>query len=114
MLAGARTLTIDTSSGPVPVEIRLYLPEPYDTMFHARYEIDWPEGMVKSHGVGNDAIAALHGAIEKIGTELYLSKPHHDRTLWWLKPWLGYGFPLPKGARDLLIGHDQEFYGLDK
>jgi len=68
---------------------------------------------VKSHVVGKDTIAALHGAIEKIGTELYMSRYHHDRIMWWIKPWTGYGFPLPKGTRDLLIGHDQEFYGLD-
>ena len=114
MLAGVRTLTINSSGGPLPVEIRLYLPEPYDFLWDARYEIDWPERKVKSHCVGNDSIAALHGAIEKIGTELYMSRYHHDRSLEWIKPWVGYGFPLPKGARDLLIGHDQEFYGLDK
>ncbi|SEQ24523.1 hypothetical protein SAMN05428969_2377 [Devosia sp. YR412] len=114
MLAGTRTLTIDSKKGPIPVEVRLYLAEPYDTVWHARYEIDWPEGTVKSHSVGNDMIAALHGAIEKIVTELYMSRYHHERNLWWVKPWNGYGFPMPKGARDLLIGHDQEFFGLDK
>jgi len=113
MLAGTRTLSIDLGNGPVPVEVRIYLPEPYDAFWHARYEIDWPEGTVKSHAVGNDTIAALHAAIEKVGAELYMSKYHHERTLEWIKPWVGYGFPLPKGARDLLIGHDQEFYGLD-
>lgn len=113
MVIGKRILAIDTEDGPVSVEIRLYQPEPYDTVWHARYDIDWPEGTVKSHCVGNDGIAALHGAIEKIGTELYMSRYHHERTLWWYKSWEGYGFPLPKGARDLLIGHDQQFYGLD-
>ena len=27
--------------------------------------------------------------------------------------WEGYNFPLPKNGRDLLIGDDQRFFGLD-
>lgn len=113
MIAGVRKMTVMTDAGERTVEIRMYLPEPAGPAWDCRYEIDWPEGTISSFAGGNDAIAALHAAIEKIGMELYMSRYHHERRMWWLKPWEGYGFPLPKGARDLLIGHDQQFYGLD-
>ena len=32
MLAGVRTFTVERAEGPVPVEIRLYLPEPFESM----------------------------------------------------------------------------------
>lgn len=111
MIAGKRTLTVVTSAGERAVEVRMFIPEPVGSAWHCRYEIDWPEGNVSSFTAGNDAIASMHGTIEKIGMELYMSRYHHERRMWWIKEWIGYGFPLPKGARDLLIGHDQEFYG---
>jgi hypothetical protein len=111
MIAGTRTLTIATPTGPKPVQITMYLPVQKETDWECAYEIDWPDGPVSSFAAGNDAIAAMHATIEKIGMEVYMSRYHHERSMWWLKPWVGYGLPLPKGARDLLIGHDQEFYG---
>lgn len=113
MIAGTRTLTVETEAGEQAVGIRMFLPEPAGRSWDCRYEIDWPEGTIKSFAGGNDAIAALHAAIEKIGMEVYMSHYHHERKMWWLKPWAGYGFPVPKSGRDLLIGHDQLFYGLD-
>lgn len=111
MIVGTRTLTVKTSGGERPVEVRLYSPEQVGTKWDCRYEIDWPEGVAKSHAQGNDALHALHLAMQKIGTDLYMSRYHHERTMWWMKPWVGYGFPMPKDARDLLIGDDAKFYG---
>jgi len=112
MIAGTRTLTVVTDGGAeIPVEIRIFCPEVSGAKWDCRYEIDWPEGTWKSHTLGNDALHALHLAQLKIGTDLYMSRYHHDRRMWWQKPWIGYGFPMPKDARDLLIGHDREFYG---
>lgn len=113
MIIASRTVTVIHDGQDKPVEIRLLLPELTQGAWGCRYEIDWPEGRVSSFCGGNDAIAALHGAIEKIGMELYMSRYHHDRTMSWLEPWVSYGFPLPKGARDELIGDDQRFYGVD-
>lgn len=110
-LIGIRTLTVATPNGDRPVAIRLFGPEPAGSKWDCRYEIDWPEGTTKSHAQGNDALHALHLVQQKIGTELYMSRYHHERKMWWIKPWVGYGFPMPKGARDLLIGTDAEFYG---
>lgn len=118
MLIGTRTLFVDTPQGTKPVPVRLFLPEQLSgkgdrhyEKWDCRYEIEWPEGTIKSHAQGNDALHALHLAELKIGTELYMSRYHHERKMRWIDLWEGYGFPLPKGARDLLIGHDKQFYG---
>ena len=111
MLIGTRTLLVETADGTKKVDVRIFVPEQVQNTWDCRYEIDWPEGMIKSHAQGNDSLHALYLAELKIGTELYMSRYHHDRKMRWIDRWEGYGFPLPKGARDLLIGHDKEFYG---
>ena len=114
MIIGTRTLTVATSAGDRPVIIRMFEPIADGPAWDCSYEIDWPEGLVKSHAMGNDALHAIDMAQQKIATDLYMSRYHHERKMWWIKPWIGYGFPMPKGARDLLIGDDQEYYGLDR
>ena len=112
MLLGTRTLFVTTEKGDRAVAVTVFMPEQVaEHVWDCRYEIDWPEGRVSSHMQGNDALHALHLVQMKIGSELYMSRYHHERKLWWLKPWVGYGFPLPKGARDELIGDDQRYYG---
>ena len=113
MLIGTRLLTVRHLGDERIVPISLFLPEQVGQSWDCRYEIGWPDGPVKSFAGGNDAIAAIFAAIEKIGMELHMSRFHHERTMSWMQPWEGYGFPLPKGARDELIGDDQRFYGLD-
>lgn len=113
MIIGERILTVIHEGREVPVRIQIFLPEQIGPHWNCHYTIDWPDVPIESFCGGNDAIAALHGATLKVGMELYMSRYHHERTMWWLKPWVGYGFPLPKGARDELIGDDQRFYGLD-
>lgn len=49
--------------------------------------------------------------MQKIGMDLYMSRYHHEQKMWWIRPWVGYGFPMPKDARDLMIGDDARFYG---
>jgi hypothetical protein len=113
MIIGSRTLTVQHNGQDREVIVSLYLPEKVGASWDCRYEISWPDEPVRSFAGGNDAIAAIFGAIEKVGMELYMSRYHHERSMTWLNPWIGYGFPLPKGARDELIGDDQRFYGLD-
>jgi len=113
MIVGSRVLTVRHEGREREVTIVLHLPEMAGQSWDCRYEIGWPDGPVRSFAGGNDAIAALFAAIEKIGLELHMSRYHHERAMWWLKPWDGYGFPLPKGARDELIGDDQRFFGVD-
>ncbi|MBN9336214.1 hypothetical protein [Devosia sp.] len=99
MIIAAPVLSVEYEGQIRLVGIFLFLPEQLGKSWDCRYEIDWPEGKVTSFAGGNDAIAALFGAIEKVGMELHMSRYHHERTITWLKPWVGYGFPLPKGAR---------------
>lgn len=113
MIIGSRTLCVRHEGRLRDVLISLHLPVKAGKSWDCRYEIGWPDAPVSSFAGGNDAIAAIFAAIEKIGMELHMSRYHHERTMSWLAPWEGYGFPLPKGARDELIGDDQRFYGLD-
>ena len=113
MIIATRTMFIDTAAGARPVEIRLYQPEEAKPKWICRYEIDWPEGKIGSQAQGNDMIEAIHYALQKLGTEMYLSHYHHERKLRWLPGWVGYNFPVPKNGRDLLIGDDQTYFGLD-
>lgn len=111
MIIGMRTLTVATADGERAVQVTLFAPISDGPAWYCHYEIDWPEGVSKSRAMGNDALHAIHMAQEKLATDLYMSRYHHERTMWWIKPWVGYGFALPKGARELAIGHDREFYG---
>lgn len=114
MIIATRTLTVRVGRQDRPVAIHLFKPEQISAnSWDCRYEIGWPEGAISSFASGNDALAAIFAAIEKIGMEIHMSRYHHERSMWWLKPWEGYGFPMPKGARDELIGDDQRYFGLD-
>jgi hypothetical protein len=112
MLIGTRTLFVETADGEKKVPVAVFAPEATETtLWRCRYEIGWPEGAAMSEVLGNDALHALNMAQQKIATDLYMSRYHHERKMSWIKPWVGYGFPMPKGARDLLIGSDKEYYG---
>ncbi|MGV8853554.1 MAG: DUF6968 family protein [Devosia sp.] len=113
MIIATRTMHIRSDSGDISVAIRLFLPVPSGSGWDCPYEIDWPEGTVKSRAGGNDMIEAIHLALHKLGTEMYMSRYHHEGRLAWMPSWTGYNFPLPKNGRDLLIGDDQTFFGLD-
>ncbi|RUT29368.1 hypothetical protein EMQ25_14710 [Arsenicitalea aurantiaca] len=108
---GVRRLTVQTSDGERGVIVAVFPPEPLGDKWICAYEIGWPEGMARSRAQGNDALHAMLLCQQKIGMELYMSRYHHERRMWWRKPWDGYGFPLPKEGRDLLIGDDARFYG---
>jgi hypothetical protein len=113
MIIGTRTLTVDTPTGERSVEIRIFAPEQSVGHWTCRYEIDWPEGTKKASMDGADALAAIHGAMMFIGIDLYASPYHEKRKMWWARPFVGYGFPVPKGAREILTGEDQKYFGID-
>lgn len=80
-------------------------------MWICRYSIGWPDSARDSFGAGVDSIQALHLALQKIGIELYASAYHKAGVLMFDRPGNGYGFPIPKNGRDLLIGDDKIFEG---
>jgi hypothetical protein len=113
MIIGSRTLHVQTPDGSKPVEVRVYLPRQTDAGWECAFAIGWPEKTLESAAIGDDGLHALNLAQQKIAVALYMSKHHASGALSWQPQWVGYGFPMPKNGRDLLIGHDQEFYGLD-
>lgn len=111
MPVAERILHVETDHGRQPVAIRVF--QPLDTGFDwvCRYEIDWPEGTRQSSAHGVDGIQALHLALQKIGIDLYVSEAHKAGRLVWERWKGGYGFPVPKSARDMLVGDDRIFEG---
>lgn len=60
---------------------------------------------------GNDSMQALILAIHMIGAQLYASEAHEAGRLRDPgNPKGGYGFPVPNGLRDLLVGSDKQFF----
>ncbi|MGU3542782.1 DUF6968 family protein [Methylobacterium sp. A52T] len=111
MVIGARVLTIRSPDADISVPARLCAPEYADGHWICRYTIGWPEHPWDSFGAGVDALQALHLTMQKIGIDLYSSAAHKAGSLMWEKPADGYGFPIPKNGRDLLIGLDKVFEG---
>jgi hypothetical protein len=93
------------------VEVRVFSPEEEDRAWICRYEIDWPERVRKGAGFGVDGVQALTIALQNIGVELYASPYHRAGTLVFDKAGNGYGFPIAKSARHLLVGDDAKFDG---
>ncbi|WP_442881862.1 DUF6968 family protein [Devosia sp.] len=93
------------------VPVRLFQPQQEDRGWICRYEIDWPERPRAGAGFGIDAVQALTIALQNIGVELYASAYHKAGTLVFDRPGNGYGFPIAKDARHLLVGDDAKFDG---
>ncbi len=110
-MIGTRKLFVDAVDGRKDVEISITTPEPDGERWVCRYIIGWPEGPKERHVRGADGIAAVHSALQMIGLDLNSSSYHLEGRLKWMEPWVGYGFPVPKDARDMLTGQDKELYG---
>jgi hypothetical protein len=95
----------------VSVPVCLFSPEKDDRSWVCRYTVGWPDGIKSGVAYGMDSVQALVVAINSIGNDLYFSDYHETGRLKWGEPNEGYGFPVTKNARDLLIGHDKKFDG---
>lgn len=113
MIIAERTLRLVSGkhAGAI-VTVRIHLPEKMADHWACSYEIGWPEGTRISSGFGIDGVQAITLALQKIGTELYMSQHHHDRSLAFEEPGQGYGFPVHKPLRDILIGDDAAADGI--
>jgi hypothetical protein len=73
--------------------------------------VEWPVEVTRSSAQGMDSVAALQSALMKLGAELHVSSYHRDGRMYWGDEGAGYGFVVPKSARDMLRGDDAEHYG---
>ena len=101
-----RRLTTSSASGDIEVPIRLFEPEEKGRAWICRYEIEWPDQKHSGFAAGIDSIQALLLALQRIGVEMYTSAYHEAGSLKWPKSAKGYGFPIARNLRDLLIGDD--------
>lgn len=113
MIIAQRTLIAHLKSGNEDVNINIFCPIKEDKNWSCRTEIHWPDGVYEFIGYGMDSVQALDIALQGIGMRLYFSDYHKSGQLSWGDDYKGYGFPVPKNARDLLFGDDARFYGLD-
>lgn len=106
-----RTLTYQRDDGDIVVPVTVHSPRQGDRDWSCVYEIGWPDGPRRGCGYGVDATQAMLLAFKAIGTDLYTSDYHRSGRLRWLEPGDGYGYPVPKNIRDLLVGGDAENEG---
>jgi len=109
MLVASRSLELRGESTETEVEIRIFVPRFESDHWSCGYEIDWPEGTRKGEARGHDSVQALLLALELVGSELYTSDYHKAGNLASGDSWNGYGFPVPRNLRDLLIGDDAKY-----
>jgi len=111
MMIANRLLKLRRASADVEIAIRLHMPEQTaDGVWLCKYEIDWPHGIWKHAALGIDSIQSIVLALQMIGAEIYSSEYHKSGDLMLEAPMRGYGFPVPKSLRDLLIGDDATFF----
>ncbi len=107
MLIVSHALSLKTGDTVSVVAIRIYQPERSETFWVCRYEIDWPEGLRAFKSSGIDALQSLVLALQMIGAEIYSSAYHREGRLRAYGAEAGYGFPVAKSLRDLLVGTDK-------
>ena len=113
MIIAQRKLIARIDNDEKEVMINIFLPEQNDGVWGCNIEINWPDGQYKSITYGSDSAQALDLAFQNVGSLLYFSDYHNSGYLRCGDSYKGYGFPVPKNARDLLFGDDARFYGLD-
>ena len=106
MLIAHRRLTISGPSDDMEVLVRLFQPEVDGGTWICRYEIDWPSQKKSHFAAGIDSIQAIILALQMVGIEIYTSTYHKSGSLNWFEQSQGYGFPVTRNLRDLLIGDD--------
>ncbi|PTM43192.1 hypothetical protein [Bosea sp. 124] len=106
MKIAERMLHYSDGGRDVAIAVSVDLPVQGERDWSCRYRIGWPEGAHEGAGYGVDSTQALLLAMEAIGTDLYTSDHHRSGRLRWHDLGDGYGYPVPKTIRDLLIGGD--------
>lgn len=109
MIISTRELKLITKGRELKIMVRLFAPKRDRTAWSCRYEIDWPDGLRAVEARGVDSMQALILALQMIGAELYTSNFHKSGELAWTEPSRGYGFPITRNLRDLLVGDDAKY-----
>jgi hypothetical protein len=110
MIIARRVLILRRRKGDVRIPVSMHAPEKAKVDWVCRYEIGWPEGKAKRWSGGVDAVQALQLAMSMIGVEVNVSRHAKSGRLQWLEQGRGYGFPVPSGIRDLLVGDDKRYF----
>jgi hypothetical protein len=110
MIIAKRALVLRRRTGNLRIPISIHAPEKAKVDWICRYEIGWPGGKAKRWSGGVDAVQALELAFSMIGAEINTSRYSKSGRLQWLEPGRGYGFPVPKNIRDLLVGDDKRYF----
>jgi hypothetical protein len=105
----SRKLRLRSDDTHIDIPIRVFCPVEGKTAWDCHWEITWPDRQRTNAAGGIDAIQSLLLALSMIGAELYCSEEHQSGRLSWGPEWKGYGFPVPRNLRDLLIGDDAKF-----
>jgi hypothetical protein len=106
MVIATRHLKLRLAAKEADISVRIFSPEADNGGWRCAYEIDWPDGKRSSAAGGVDSVQALFLALQKIGIEIYTSDYHREGQLIWFEANRGYGFPVTKNLRDLLVGGD--------
>jgi hypothetical protein len=107
-----RTLQIRSAGGVASFEARVMQPRRAKSIpYVCPIEIDWPGEPWHGEAYGVDEIQALVMALQMIGARLYTSSYHQSGHLVWTEQSKGYGFPVPRNLRDMLVGEDRTFEG---
>jgi hypothetical protein len=109
MMICERTLKLRHEGGYRPVSVRLFLPAKLEEAWGCRWEIHWPDRMRSGEAFGQDGMQAVVLALQAIGSEIYASAEHASGQLLWSEGRSGYGFPVPRIIRGLLVGDDAEY-----
>jgi hypothetical protein len=107
MVIATRVLKLRRGLAEIPVPIRIFGPQRQAVDWACHFEIDWPDETITLDAMGVDAIQALELALKMIGALIYTSDHHASGTLMWEAPGKGYGFPVSRNIRDLLVGDDK-------
>jgi hypothetical protein len=103
-----RVLTLLREDGSkLPFKARIFAPKEADGPWFCIAEIEWPQGTKRMQAYGVDSVQAIMMGLQIIGIWLYTSEAHKQGRLYFESPGSGYGFPVPAGLRDALIGDDR-------
>jgi len=111
MVTLERSLVYASGDSDVEIRINVHAPIRGKRDWQCAYEIAWPDGSRRGFGYGVDSAQAMLLALHAIGTDIYTSDYHRSGRLSWERPGRGYGFPVPRTIRNLLIGDDAQNFG---